>query len=55
MSAHILLNVLNQFRKRDKMQGFVEHFIAFAQCVYKKFTNTCTRASILDSTYLISK
>ena len=53
MSAHVLLNLLNQFRKRDKMQCSVEHFIIFSQHVFKKFTNT--RARILDSTYLISK
>ena len=29
MSAHVLMNLLNKLEKRDKMQGFVEHIIAF--------------------------
>ena len=33
MIVHVLLNLLNQLRKLDKMQGFVEHFIAFFQRV----------------------
>ena len=34
MSAHAILNSLNELRKRDKMQGSIEHFIAFLQQVY---------------------
>ena len=31
MSDHVLLNLLNELRKRDKMQGFnTEHFIFFS-------------------------
>ena len=33
MRAHVLLNLLNQLRKIDKMQGFAEHFITFLQQV----------------------
>ena len=29
MSAHAILNSLKELRKRDKMQGSIEHFIAF--------------------------
>ena len=32
MSAHVLLNLLNSLRKRDKMLG-AEHFISFSQRV----------------------
>ena len=32
MSAHVLLNLLNQIRK-DKTPAFAEHFIAFPQKV----------------------
>ena len=34
MSGQVLLNLLNQLGKRDKMQGFAEHFIALLQGVY---------------------
>ena len=30
MSAHVLLNLLNELRKRDKMQG-ASHFSSFLQ------------------------
>ena len=30
MSAHVLLQLSNTLRKRDKMQGYVEHFITFS-------------------------
>ena len=33
MSAHVLLNLLNELGKRDKMRGFAEHFISFSQRV----------------------
>ena len=29
MSAHVLLNSLNELRKRDKMQGNAKYFITF--------------------------
>ena len=38
MSAHLLLNSLNDLRKRDKMQGFEEHFIVFPK--FNIFINT---------------
>ena len=34
MSVHILSNSFNEFRKRDKNVGLVEHFISFSQRVY---------------------
>ena len=33
MSAHVLLNLLNKLRKRDKNKRLTEHFIAFSQRV----------------------
>ena len=33
MSAHVLLNLLNESRKKDKMQCFAKHFITFSQKV----------------------
>ena len=41
MSAHVLLNLLNELGKRD--------FISFLQRVKNKFINT--RAQMLDSIY----
>ena len=40
MSAHVLLNLLNELRKRDKMRGLPNN---------NKFNNT--RAQMLDSIY----
>ena len=31
MSAHVLLNLLNKFEEKDKMQGFVAHLTGFPQ------------------------
>ena len=31
MSAHVLLNLLNDLGKRDKMRGLLEHFIPVSQ------------------------
>ena len=31
MSASVLLNLLNELGKRDKMGGFAEHSISFSQ------------------------
>ena len=36
MGGHVLLNLLNVFRKRDKIGGFADHYIAFSQ---NKFNN----------------
>ena len=33
MSAHVLLNLLNKLREKDKMGGFAEHLIGFLQRV----------------------
>ena len=33
MSAHVLLNLLNELGGKDKMQGFDEHLISFLQRV----------------------
>ena len=33
MSAHVLLNLINELGKKDKMQCFAEHFITFSQQV----------------------
>ena len=33
MSAHVLLNLLNEFEKRDKMRGLPSIFISFSQRV----------------------
>ena len=48
MSAHVLLNLLNELRKRDKNSRLTRHFITFSQQV-NKFNNT--RARMLDSIY----
>ena len=46
MSAHVLLNLLNEFRKRDKMRGFPSVLSHFRN-EFNKFNNT--RARMLDS------
>ena len=33
MSAHVLLNLLNELGEKDKMRGFAEHLISFPQRV----------------------
>ena len=33
MSAHVILNLLNELGKKDKMRGFAEHLIGFPQRV----------------------
>ena len=48
MSAHVLLNLLNQLRKRDKMRGFLS-ILSFFRNEFNKFNNT--RARVLDSIY----
>ena len=48
MSAHVLLNLLNELRKRDKMRGLPSILSLF--CIeFNKFNNT--RAGMLDSIY----
>ena len=51
MSAHVLLNLLNELGKRDINARLAEHFISFSQLVYR-FDNT--RACMLDSIYHVT-
>ena len=46
MSDHVLLNLLNELRKRDKMQGLPSILSLFSSEFYK-FNNT--KARMLDS------
>ena len=48
MSAHVLLNFLNELRKRDKMRGLPRISSLFHN-EYNKFNKT--RARMLDSIY----
>ena len=48
MSAHVLLNLLNELGKRDKMRGFPSILSLFCN-EFNKFNNK--RARILDSIY----
>ena len=48
MSAHVLLNLLNEFGKRDKMWG-LPHILSLFLNEFNKFDNT--RARMLDSIY----
>ena len=48
MSAHVLLNLLNELRKKDKMRGLPSILSLFRNKFYK-FNNT--RARMLDSIY----
>ena len=48
MSAHVLLNLLNQLGKRDKMQG-LPSILSLFRNKFNKFNNT--RARMLDSIY----
>ena len=47
MSAHVLLNLLNELGKRDKMRGLPS--LSFFRNEFNKFNNT--RAQMLDSIY----
>ena len=47
MSAHVLLNLLNKLRKRDKMRGLLSIYLFRNEI--NKFINT--RAPMLDSIY----
>ena len=46
MSAHVLLNLLNELRKNDKMQGLPSILLLFRN-EFNKFNNT--GAQMLDS------
>ena len=48
MSAHVLLNLLNELRKRDKMRGLLSILSLFRNS-FNKFNDT--RARMLDSIY----
>ena len=48
MSAHVLLNLLNELGKRDKMRGLSSNLSLFRN-EFDKFNNT--RARMLDSIY----
>ena len=48
MSAHVLLNLLNKLRKRDKMRG-LPSILSLFRSKYNKFNNTPSR--MLDSIY----
>ena len=48
MNAHVLLNLLNELGKRDKMQGLLSIFSLFRNEI-NKFNNT--RARMLESFY----
>ena len=48
MSAHVLLNLLNEFGKRDPMQG-LPSILSLFRNKFNKFNNTGAR--MLDSIY----
>ena len=48
MSAHVLLNLLNELGKRDKMRG-LPSILSLFRNEFNKFNNT--RARLLDSIY----
>ena len=48
MSAHVLLNLLNEFGKSDKMRG-LSSILSLFRNEFNKFNNT--RAQMLDSIY----
>ena len=53
MSAHVLLNLLNELGKRDKMRGLprgLPSILSLFCNEFNKFNNT--RARMLDSIYL---
>ena len=52
MSAHVLLNLLNELGKRDKMRGLPSILYLFRN-EFNKFNNT--RARILDSIYHMTR
>ena len=48
VSAHVLLNLLNELGKRDKMRG-LPSILSLPRNEFNKFNNT--RARLLDSVY----
>ena len=48
MSVHVLLDLLNKLRKRDKMRGLSSNLSLFCN-KFSKFNNT--RAQMFDSSY----
>ena len=48
MSAHVVLNLLNEFGERDKMRG-LPSILSLFRNEYYKFNNTMAR--MLDSIY----
>ena len=48
MSAHVLLNLLNELRKRGKMRG-LSSILSLFRNEFNKFNNT--EAQMLDSIY----
>ena len=48
MSAHVLLNLFNELRKRDKMQG-LPSILSLIRNEFNKINNTGAR--MLDSIY----
>ena len=48
MSAHVLLNLVNELRKRDTMPG-LPSILSLFRNEFNKFNNT--RAGMLDSIY----
>ena len=48
MSAHVLLNLINKLRKRDKMHG-LPSILSLVRNEFNKFNNTGAR--MLDSIY----
>ena len=51
MSAHVLLNLINEMGKRDKMRG-LPSILSLFRNEFNKFNNT--RAQMLDSVYHIT-
>ena len=51
MSAHVLLNLLNELGKRDKMRG-LPSILSLFRNKFNKFNNT--RAGMLDSIYHVT-
>ena len=52
MSPHVLLNLLKELGKRDKMRG-LPSILSLFRNEFNKFNNT--RARMLDSIYLMTK
>ena len=52
MSAHVLLNLLNELGKRDKMRG-LPSILSLFRNELNKFNNT--RVRMLDSIYHLTK